>query len=68
MVVRRLLAVDASALLTTLHVRIAAGVSERTVWRWLSDASHSKDAAVRSGSLSAERFEVTGPFRVLLTY
>ncbi|WP_030927622.1 hypothetical protein [Streptomyces sp. NRRL B-24720] len=68
MVVRRLLAVDESALLMTLHVRIAAGVSERMVWRWLSDASHSKDAAVRPGSLSAERFEITGPIRVLLTY
>ncbi|GAA2616813.1 hypothetical protein GCM10010304_83010 [Streptomyces roseoviolaceus] len=40
MVVRRLLAVDGSGTLSALHVRIAAelaGVSERTVWRWLAD-------------------------------
>lgn len=39
-VVRRLLAVDGQGTLTALHVRIAAGlagVSERTVWRWLAD-------------------------------
>uniref|UniRef100_UPI002FDC44E1 AAA family ATPase n=1 Tax=Streptomyces ardesiacus TaxID=285564 RepID=UPI002FDC44E1 len=39
-VVRRLLAVDGEGTLTRLHVRIAAelaGVSERTVWRWLAD-------------------------------
>ncbi len=39
-VVRRLLAVDGEGTLTALHVRIAAelaGVSERTVWRWLAD-------------------------------
>ncbi|MEU0213815.1 ATP-binding protein [Streptomyces sp. NPDC006265] len=39
-VVRRLLAVDGEGTLSALHVRIAAelaGVSERTVWRWLAD-------------------------------
>lgn len=39
-VVRRLLAVDGEGALSALHVRIAAelaGVSERTVWRWLAD-------------------------------
>jgi hypothetical protein len=39
-VVRRLLAVDGEGTLSRLHVRIAAelaGVSERTVWRWLAD-------------------------------
>ncbi|WP_443329524.1 AAA family ATPase [Streptomyces sp. 8N706] len=37
---RRLLAVDKEGTLSRLHVRIAAelaGVSERTVWRWLAD-------------------------------
>ncbi|MEV7691366.1 ATP-binding protein [Streptomyces bungoensis] len=39
-VVRRLLAVDGEVALSRLHVRIAAelaGVSERTVWRWLAE-------------------------------
>ncbi|MFG3111800.1 AAA family ATPase [Streptomyces tendae] len=39
-VVRRLLAVDGEGALSVLHVRIAAelaGVSERTVWRWLAE-------------------------------
>ncbi|MFE9628295.1 AAA family ATPase [Streptomyces sp. NPDC006527] len=39
-VVRRLLAVDGEGTLSRLHVRIAAelaGVSGRTVWRWLAD-------------------------------
>ncbi|GGU02573.1 hypothetical protein GCM10010256_73170 [Streptomyces coeruleorubidus] len=38
-VVRRLLAVDGQGTLSGLHVRITAelaGVSERTVWRWLA--------------------------------
>ncbi|MFE0678661.1 AAA family ATPase [Streptomyces sp. NPDC058867] len=39
-VVRRLLVVDGQGVLSSLHVRIAAelaGVSERTVWRWLAE-------------------------------
>jgi hypothetical protein len=39
-VVRRLLEVDGQGALSRLHVRIAAelaGVSERTVWRWLAE-------------------------------
>jgi hypothetical protein len=39
-VVRRFLAVVGEGTLNALHVRIAAepaGVSERTVWRWLAD-------------------------------
>lgn len=43
-VVRRLLAVDQAGGVTRVHVRIAAeaaGVSERTVWRWLEVARES---------------------------
>ncbi|MGW7261775.1 AAA family ATPase [Streptomyces sp. NPDC054834] len=39
-VVRRLLVVDESGSVSRLHVRVAAelaGVSERTVWRWLAE-------------------------------
>lgn len=44
MVVRRLLALDEAGTLETVHARIAAesaGVSERTVWRWLAVARES---------------------------
>ncbi|MFJ5841749.1 hypothetical protein ACIQGO_34245 [Streptomyces shenzhenensis] len=36
--VRRLLVLDEAGELETVHVRIAAGVSVRTVWRWLARA------------------------------
>ncbi|MFD4949956.1 AAA family ATPase [Streptomyces sp. NPDC058409] len=53
---RRLLAVDESGSLRTLHVRIAAeaaGVSERTVWRWLSEGRDGRiEARSRRGGLS----------------
>nr|WTA00194.1 AAA family ATPase [Streptomyces sp. NBC_00857] len=55
-VVRRLLAVDVAGSLRTLHVRIAAeaaGVSERTVWRWLSEGREGQiEARSRQGGLS----------------
>ncbi|MET8747861.1 helix-turn-helix domain-containing protein [Streptomyces sp. NPDC004728] len=41
MVVRQLLALDEAGTLESVHVRIAAqtaGVSVRTVWRWLARA------------------------------
>ncbi|MFJ2191718.1 AAA family ATPase [Kitasatospora sp. NPDC087861] len=43
-VVRRLLAVDETGALSSVHARIAAqtaGVSVRTVWRWLAEARES---------------------------
>lgn len=53
MVVRRLLAVDREGGLSALHVRITAGlagVSERTVWRWLEQGRHGQvEARPRQG-------------------
>ncbi len=54
MVVRRLLAVDrGEGGLSSLHVRIAAGlagVTERTVWRWLADGREGRlEARPRQG-------------------
>lgn len=55
--VGRLLALDARGELSTDHVRLvarSAGVSLRTVWRWLEAAR-----AGRSGRLERERFTLT---------
>lgn len=70
-VVRRLLALRAERRLSREHVRLAGeclGVSERTVWRWLAEASRSPQAAIRPGERSGDRFEVTREIRVLLAY
>ncbi|MBC9715722.1 ATP-binding protein [Streptomyces sp. TRM66268-LWL] len=51
MVVRRLLALDETGTLESVHVRIAAetaGVSTRTVWRWLAVARESGRMEPRS--------------------
>ncbi|MCX5318057.1 Mu transposase C-terminal domain-containing protein [Streptomyces sp. NBC_00154] len=69
--VRRLLALRAERRLSREHVRLAGeclGVSERTVWRWLAEASLSPDAAIRPGERSGDRFEITREIRVLLAY
>ncbi|GCD40383.1 hypothetical protein GKJPGBOP_00032 [Streptomyces paromomycinus] len=53
----RLLALDGRGELTTDHVRLAAssaGVSVRTVWRWLDAARHG-----RMGPVPRERFRIT---------
>ncbi|WP_331768198.1 hypothetical protein [Embleya sp. NBC_00896] len=69
--VQRLLALRAQRRLTRGHVRLAAqclDVSERTMWRWLADASHSPEAAATPGARRGARFEVTSQLRVLLAY
>ncbi|MGW1362165.1 helix-turn-helix domain-containing protein [Streptomyces chartreusis] len=69
--VRRLLALRAEKRLTREHVSVAGeclGVSERTVWRWLADASRDPATAARPGARRGDRFEITPPVRVLLAY
>ncbi|MER6338221.1 hypothetical protein ABT258_15265 [Streptomyces tendae] len=69
--VRRLLALRAERRLSREHVRLAGeclGVSERTVWRWLAEASRLPRAAICSEERSGDRFEITGEIRVLLAY
>ncbi|MFB8273441.1 Mu transposase C-terminal domain-containing protein [Streptomyces sp. NPDC055955] len=69
--VRRLLALRAERRLSREHVRLAGeclGVSERTVWRWLAEASRSPRAATRPGERRGDRFEITREIRVLLAY
>lgn len=69
--VRRLLAMREQRRLTRGHVRLAAeclGLSERTVWRWLAEATDAPGTAARPGARRAEHFEITGPIRVLLAY
>ncbi|MFJ8746174.1 Mu transposase C-terminal domain-containing protein [Embleya sp. NPDC127516] len=54
--------------LTTGHVRTTAqclGVSERTVWRWLADAT---TTPAHPGARGDDRFEITPDIRVLLAY
>ncbi|MEU7260579.1 hypothetical protein AB0B21_32925 [Streptomyces rimosus] len=67
--VRRLLALRTERRLTRKHL---AGegleVTERTVWRWLAEASRSLRDAIRPGERSGDRFEITGEIRVLLAY
>ncbi|MGW8356511.1 hypothetical protein [Streptomyces wedmorensis] len=68
---RRLLALRAERRLSREHVRLAGeclGVSERTVWRWLAEASRSPRAALCPGERSSDRFEITREIRVLLAY
>ncbi|MEU1258781.1 Mu transposase C-terminal domain-containing protein [Streptomyces chartreusis] len=69
--VRRLLTLRTEKRLTREHVSVAGeclGVSERTVWRWLADASRDPDTATRPGARRGDRFEITPPVRVLLAY
>ncbi|MFI2790877.1 Mu transposase C-terminal domain-containing protein [Kitasatospora sp. NPDC018614] len=68
---RRLLALRARGGLSRQHVRLAGeclGVSERTVWRWLAEASQSPAAAAHPGARHTGRFEITAEIRVLLAY
>ncbi|MFF7724900.1 Mu transposase C-terminal domain-containing protein [Streptomyces luteogriseus] len=68
---RRLLVLGGERRLSREHVRLAGeclGVSERTVWRWLAEASRSPRAAIRPGERGGGRFEITGEIRVLLAY
>ncbi|MCY0935156.1 hypothetical protein [Streptomyces sp. H34-S4] len=58
-VVRRLLAVaEASGSVSSLHVRVgaeAAGVSPRTVWRWLAEAREGRlEPAARQGRFALD--------------
>ncbi|MET9980094.1 Mu transposase C-terminal domain-containing protein [Streptomyces microflavus] len=69
--VRRLLALRARGGLSRQHVRLAGeclGASERTVWRWLAEASQSPEAAAHPGARHTSRFEITAEIRVLLAY
>ncbi|MFF5483461.1 Mu transposase C-terminal domain-containing protein [Streptomyces sp. NPDC012935] len=69
--VRRLLALRARGGLSRQHVRLAGeclGASERTVWRWLAEASQSPAAAAHPGARHTSRFEITAEIRVLLAY
>jgi hypothetical protein len=64
---RRLLALDRDGELVTGHVRLAAGslgVSERTVWRWLSRARRTGS----SGPEARERFAVDDVLRRRLAF
>ncbi|MGW6898990.1 Mu transposase C-terminal domain-containing protein [Streptomyces sp. NPDC054919] len=68
---RRLLALRAEGQLTRSHVHTTAqclNVSDRTVWRWLADATTSPDSAARPGGRRNVRFEITPEIRVLLAY
>jgi len=69
--VRRLLELRAQRRLTRAHVHTTAqclNVSDRTVWRWLADATVTPESAVHPGARRAERFEITAEIRVLLAY
>lgn len=55
--VRRLLALRAQGALSRRHVRSAWGPSERTVWRWLAEASQNPAAAAHPGARRTRRFE-----------
>lgn len=69
--VHRLLTLRSQGRLTGGHVRLAAqclDVSERTMWRWLREASASPAKAQAPGERGNIRFEITGQLRVLLAY
>ncbi|MFE3206350.1 helix-turn-helix domain-containing protein [Embleya sp. NPDC059237] len=69
--VRRLLALRAERRLTRVHVHTTArclGVSERTVWRWLADATTTPATAASPGARRSDRFEITPDIRVLPAY
>ncbi|MEU0634526.1 hypothetical protein [Streptomyces sp. NPDC005989] len=65
--VRHLLALRAERRLTRAHVHITAqclNVSDRTVWRWLAEATTTPATAARR----TDRFEIASELRVLLAY
>ncbi|MGE7439897.1 hypothetical protein [Kitasatospora sp. NPDC001175] len=69
--VRRLLALRAEHQLTRAHVHTTAqclAVSDRTVWRWLAEATVAPETAERPGARDSDRFEITPQIRVLLAY
>ncbi|MFI6582913.1 Mu transposase C-terminal domain-containing protein [Embleya sp. NPDC050493] len=69
--VRRLLALRAEHRLTRAHVHTTAqclNVSDRTVWRWLADATTKPATAAHPGARRGDRFEITPDIRVLLSY
>ncbi|MFJ8747466.1 Mu transposase C-terminal domain-containing protein [Embleya sp. NPDC127516] len=69
--VRRLLALRAEHRLTRAHVHTTAqclNVSDRTVWRWLADATTTPVTAASPGARRGDRFEITPDIRVLLAY
>lgn len=68
--VRHLLALRAERRLTRAHVRTTAqclNVSDRTVWRWLAEAT-TTPATAAPGARHSDRFEITPELRVLLAY
>ncbi|MEU2674663.1 transposase family protein [Streptomyces sp. NPDC007164] len=69
--VRRLLALRAEHRLTRAHVHTTAqclDVADRTVWRWLADATTTPATAAAPGARRSGRFEITPELRVLLAY
>ncbi|WP_035791320.1 hypothetical protein [Kitasatospora mediocidica] len=69
--VHRLLALRAEGDLTRAHVHTTAqclAVSDRTVWRWLADATATPATADEPGARHPDRFEITPQLRVLLAY
>ncbi|MET9499730.1 hypothetical protein [Streptomyces sp. NPDC006552] len=69
--VRRLLILRAARRLTRAHVCATAqclNVSERSVWRWLAEATTTPASAARPGARRADRFEIIPEIRVLLAY
>lgn len=69
--VRRLLKLRSERELTGNHIRLTAqclDVSERTVWRWLAEATTVPETAEHPGARRTDRFEVTPEVRVLLAY
>ncbi|MFE9890712.1 hypothetical protein [Streptomyces scopuliridis] len=69
--VRHLLRLRAEGRLSRGHVSATAqclNVSDRTVWRWLADATTTPATTASPGARRATRFEITPELRVLLAY
>ncbi len=69
--VQHLLQLRAQGRLSRGHVSTTAqclNVSDRTVWRWLADASADPAVAVSPGARRTTRFGITPEIRVLLAY
>ncbi|MFF9573374.1 hypothetical protein [Streptomyces sp. NPDC014685] len=69
--VQHLLTLRAEPRLTRAHVHTTAqclNVSDRTVWRWLAEATTTPATAAAPGARRTDRFEITPELRVLLAY
>ncbi|TXS66005.1 hypothetical protein EAO76_36595 [Streptomyces sp. sk2.1] len=69
--VRHLFTLRAERRLSRVHVHTTAqclNVSDRTVWRWLAEATTTPATAAAPGARRTGRFEITPELRVLLAY